>query len=73
MRKRNDIVCKYVRHSEKAYNVLVSDKWHSTHYTLDAAIKEAVRMKKKNPNKSVTVIKQMGYVECLPRERWEYF
>jgi len=66
-------VCRYVRYGEKTYNVMVNGKWHSTHYTLDTSIKEAVRIKKKDPSKSVVVIKNMGYVECRNKEEWDYY
>ena len=61
------MLCRYERYGDKAFNVMVNRKWHSTHYTLDASIKEAVRTKKNNPKVSVLVIKNMGFVECYSK------
>ena len=61
------ISCRYERYGEKAFNVMVDGKWYSTHYTLDTTIREAIKVKKKNLNKSTSVIKNMGYVECYSK------
>ena len=59
--------CKYVAYSVKSYNVLVGGKHHSTHFSLDAAIKEALKVGRENANKgvrkSIVVIKNMGHIE----------
>jgi len=63
--------CKYVTYSVKSYNVIVGGKHHSTHFTLDAAIKEALKVGRENTDKgvrkSIVVIKNMGHIECKRR------
>ena len=61
------ISCRYESYSSKAFNVMVDGKWHSTHYILATAIKEALKIKEKNPKVSVLVIKNMGFVECYSK------
>ena len=66
VRKRR-VTCRYESYSVKVYNVEVNGKWHSTHYTLQDAIKEAVKVGKEHPDKNVIVIKRMGHVVCERR------